>query len=282
MFGGLFGKRLSTAWEYSVDGVLWRLLPGADGLLVGEDRDLEKKSVSFFCLDAATGAVRWKNVQFPEQWWISMELIHNNVLILHEYAAPDMPDHKKLYGVDLATGAVLWLNEEAKLLFAHGDHLYTARDTFEERIFTEIRLLDGTVVRTVGAEEIREVQRSLPDAPAGAVEFPSVALPGELRDPLVGPALAVLTKDGAERALTEYIATDGYVVAAVCTASAPLEQDRTFQQRITVFDRTRNRIVFADEMNARLSMPVPDMFFRKGPFAYYIKEKSTLCAVHLK
>ncbi len=282
MFGGLLRKRRSTAWEYAVDGVLWRLLPAAEGFLLGEDRDLEQKTVSFFCLDDTTGSFRWKGLAFPEKWWISMEVLHRNVLILHEYAAPDMPDHKKLYAVDVSTGAALWSNDEAKFLFAHGEHIYAARETFEERIFTEIRLVDGVAVREIGAPELHELQRSLGREPAGRVVFPSIVRPGESVDPGLSEALSALRKNDAEETLTEYIETGSSIVAAWCSASPPAAPERSFRQRIGVYDRTRRRVEFEDEMNAKLSMPIPDMFFCKGSFAYYIKEKRTLCAVHLK
>jgi hypothetical protein len=282
LFSGLRGKRLTPAWEHTVRGVLWRLFPSAGGLLVGEDRDLEKKTVSFFCLDDRTGAVRWKDLTFPEPWWISMEALHAGTLILHEFAAPDMPDHKKIYAVDAATGRIAWSNDDVKFLFAHGEHVYAAKETFEERLFSEYRLADGAFVRGVESGEIREIQRAQGLAARDVVDFPQVPRPGEQGDPDLPQALAAAAMDAAEDGLIEFVPAAGHLVVAGCLPE-PRGGDGTqsFVQKLFVYDRARRRVVFDDVMHARLSMPVPDMLFRRDGIIYYIKERHSLRAVRL-
>lgn len=279
LFSGLLGKKLSAEWEFTVPGVIWRLLPAAEGILVGEDRDLEKKTVSFFCLDERTGTPLWKDLRFAEPWWISMEALHKETLILHEFAAPDMPDHKKIHAVGAATGKTLWSNDDAKFLFAHGDHMYAGRETFEERIFSEIRLKDGVAVREVSAPDLHAIQREVHEGFATEVRFPEVVRDGEPKEPDLAPFVGSASADGGQ---TEYIAESLHVAVAGCTPEPALNGGRTFRQQLVVFDRARGKVVYRDLMNAKLSMPVPDMFFLKRGFLYYIKEKRTLCAVRLE
>src|SRR5258707_14789953 len=107
-------KEVTVAWQYTTKGNLWRLFPSASGHIVLEDRNVERKEVSFACLDHQTGKVFWADVQFQERWWISIDSICSGVLFLHEYASPDMPDHKKIYAVDLSSGVLIWSNQAMK------------------------------------------------------------------------------------------------------------------------------------------------------------------------
>ncbi len=112
---GWKSKKLEPAWEYKTKGILWRLLPSRDGYIVLEDRDVETKTVSFACIRASSGEICWDDVQFDERWWVNVEAIHEDVVLFHEYATPDMPDHKKITVVDLNNGRTLWSNDENEI-----------------------------------------------------------------------------------------------------------------------------------------------------------------------
>src|SRR5512143_3768508 len=103
---------LGVAWEYSTTGVLWRLLPAKQGVFVLEDRKVEAKNVTFACIDMRTGAGRWKDVALDERWWVGIELVERDAVILHGYGAPDLPDHRGIYLLDLQSGALLWQHAE--------------------------------------------------------------------------------------------------------------------------------------------------------------------------
>src|SRR5450759_102613 len=103
-------KQLKPAWSYTTEGVLWRLLFSETNFIVGEDRDTEKKEVSFFCLNASNGDVLWKDISFAEPWWIGIEGIVHGKVFLHGFKKPDMPEHGRIIAVDLGTGRELWLS----------------------------------------------------------------------------------------------------------------------------------------------------------------------------
>src|SRR5689334_20968235 len=92
-------RRRKVEWSYSTKGYLWRLVPSENGLFVIEDRDVESRKVTFACLDRQTGTVLWQGLALSEQWWITVDRIHNDLLFLHEYASPDMPEQKKIYAI---------------------------------------------------------------------------------------------------------------------------------------------------------------------------------------
>src|ERR1041385_7071151 len=146
-----FGKRnnqVKVAWLFKAKGMIWRLLPTTDGYFVGEDRTLDNKKTTFFCIDQKSGEVRWQNVSFGEDWWISLEVIHDDIVFLHEYAVPSMPEHKKIFALSLPTGKLLWSNDTLKFEFVAGEHVYASRETFEARIFFELDVGTGAVLRS--------------------------------------------------------------------------------------------------------------------------------------
>jgi hypothetical protein len=191
-----------------------------------------------------------------------------------------MPDHKKIIALDAATGKVRWSNDDAKFLFAHGQMVYAAKETFEERVFSEYRLSDGSLVRSVDAAEIRGLQRSQAPEYAEIVDFPTTIVPAAENEPEVRDALRAARADGPN-SVVELITGGAALVLATCQQAEPPAEKPSFRQRITVYDRARGKITYDDTMHEQLSMPIPDMFFRRAGVLYYIKERRTLRAVNL-
>ena len=86
LFGFLKDQKLKPTWEYKVDGLIWRVIPAESGKIVGEVRNVTKKATSFFCLNQMTGEVFWEDLKFGERWWIGIEAIHKDVILLHGFA----------------------------------------------------------------------------------------------------------------------------------------------------------------------------------------------------
>ena len=84
-------ETIAPIWEFTARGIIWRLLLSENGFFVGEERNLESKTVSFFCLDQRSGSPLWNDRTFPEHWWISLEATHKNIVFIHEFVSPDMP-----------------------------------------------------------------------------------------------------------------------------------------------------------------------------------------------
>jgi hypothetical protein len=88
LFGFLKDQRLGATWTYKVDGVIWRVIPAESGKIVGEVRNVAKKTASFFCLNQMTGEVFWEDLKFDERWWIGIETIHEDIILLHGFSTP--------------------------------------------------------------------------------------------------------------------------------------------------------------------------------------------------
>ncbi len=265
-------SKLQSSWSYEADQIIWRLLPTANKL-IGESRNIETKQVSFFCLDAVTGKPLWQNLTFEEQWWVSIESVHQNILFFHEFATPDLPDHKRIRAVDLETSKLLWMNDEHQLMFSKGIYAYVSKVGFEQRFYYEVDLQNGSVVREVQAQEIRELQDSLEEKDE-ATTFPMAIQPGEQ---IVQGSLA---KSLQHAIYSEYIEAGDKLIVAYYEPDEQQGQVKTLVQRLIIADK-RGKLQYQETINTGVAYPMPDSFLCMGNFLYFIKNKKILVAVQL-
>ena len=272
---------IAPAWEFKTNGILWRLLPSVDGLFVGEDRDVDAKSVSLFCLDQRTGAVQWKDVQLKERWWISLEIVHENVVLACEFATPDMPDFKTIHALDLSTGKPLWQNDEARLLFAHGDCVYACKETYETRIFFEIDLNSGTMLRELDAQYIEVLRETIAANHAESMEFPVTLDLSSIEDSRLRQEIGKVTNRARVIGPAECIDKGDVLVLAYYNdiSTNPLQQ--VLRQELFLVDKGKARSMYRDVISSNSIKAVPDAFFSRENFIYYIKDKRILRAIDL-
>lgn len=274
----------SPAWTYSPGGVIWRILFSDSGRIFGESRDHEQKTVSFFCVDERTGAPAWEGKEFDEPWWIGMEAVQHDILLLHEFAKPDLPQHKRIKALDGGTGELLWKNEELSYWFGYRNTVYAYRDLFEKRVVVAVDLRTGEVKESFdeSAEELRQL-RSLArqEASSNGLVFPEMLVDDHI-DPSIG---ALLRRDLAGLRGTEgieYIHEQGYLAFNYHIPESGVAPDaRLFSNRLSVIDVEEGKRVFATVLAERVKAIIPDSFFARIPYLFFVKEQKTLTAVQL-
>lgn len=273
-------RRLRLTWEYSAKGRLWRLLPASADFFLGEDRNIQDKSVSFFCVNQTTGSVQWSDVQMEEPWWIGMESIHKNYLIVHEFASPSMPDHKKIHAIDIATGKPVWSNEDVRFLFGFEDSIYAARDLFESREYVELDLSTGEMRGSVDAGYINVLRETIVNDPAHPVHFPDLI--HTTTRPDIASKMAGISDSANADDAAELLDLGDKIVLSFHEQLESSGEQPLLRQHILVYDNERNDVLFQDIMNDRTKRPVPDSLFRIDNFLYYIAERQTLRALDLR
>ncbi len=270
-------KQLEASWEFSTNGILWRLIPSSDGYFVGEDRDVDAKTVSFFCLDRLTGAIHWQGLTFEEPWWMGIEDVHHGVILFHGYAAPDMPDHRMITAVGCASGRVLWSNRKLQFLLAHGDRVYGAEERRDGRSFFAMDLLDGTVVGEPGEEEIVRLRA---EAERVTVGLPDPVADSEVPEPIrrVLNRIAIGEEPASADALSD--AGDAFVVTCHARSGGTVETP-LFRQDLLVVSKHDGRVLYRDVLVEGAASVVPETFFFIGGMFYYIRERKTLKGLNL-
>jgi hypothetical protein len=280
----LFGRGHRTSikirWKYVAENCIWRIIISDNGYFVCEDRDKDKKNVSFFCLEQATGREIWKNLRFEEGWWIGIEAAYRNYVFFHEYATPDMPDHKKIHTFDLLTGKELWHNSEEKYLFAAEDSVFAAKDLFERRIFHELDITTGVVKKEVDADYIGKKRESIQE-PAVPAVFPSMIDPFYPPEGEVKNAIEKATSKAKNIVLVEFLEHKGlHIIGFYDNLSANPDIPK-LEQLLVVVDPQKDSVIFREIIASDVNAPIPDTFLCSGNSIFLVKNKKQLTALEI-
>jgi len=280
----LRSDRVRPEWTYTADGMLWRLFCVKEGRMVGECRDQERKTASFFCLDENSGLPLWKNLQLEETWWVGIEAVLGDTLILHTYAKPDMPQHRGIRAFHVATGAPLWRNDESTFWFGVEERLYAYRDLFEKRVGHEFDLKSGDLLRTFD-ESLQELNE-LRQRAAEIQDCEGLVLPQPFERESSGPEMQSLFDKalrGAEPAGGVDVVQEKDVVAFSYYVRSQKDRNEkpTFENYLCVFRVPGEALLFSEVINGNLAFPVPDTFFIRGSRLLFLKNQQSLVSLRL-
>lgn len=256
-------------WDFKSSGIIWRILPAGDRMIVGEERDAAAKSVSFFCVALDDGRVVWRGIRPAERWWSGIDAVHRGMLFLHEYPVPGMPDHRKIFAIDLETGAAVWENAELAFGFARDGALYASRDLFDRRQFFELDLRTGSLLREVPADSLAGLRSGSGPEWEMDVELPLAAgdAPDAIREAFPrGTAL----EPGETLRYGDTEIWNWYEVHPDGGAG------RKLREHLFVIDAPTGAILFRDIVCDGLSLPAGTTFFRAGERILYVRERTTL------
>ncbi|HWP83518.1 MAG TPA: DUF4905 domain-containing protein [Bacteroidota bacterium] len=269
---------LSPTWQYRPGGLIWRILFSEHSRIVGEVRDDEKKIASFFCIDEHSGSPLWEGVQLETPWWVGIESVQGEYVVLHGFAKPDMPEHRGIYVLDLHSGKERWKNAELTYWFAYRDKLYAYRDRFEKRIGYALSLDSGEVVEMFENEvEALQPLRKLAqeETEHSGFAFPELAA-ADMLPPRVKQLLQKEAKGRDVVGEIEFMEEGDFLIFNYYTSGG-----NALQNRIAVFERQKHHRVYSETLTTNAKAPIPDSFFVKDGSLFFIKDQQTLVAVTL-
>ena len=248
-------------------------------MLVGEERNIESKTASFFCVDHS--GTLWKGKNFGEQWWTGIETVHRGVLFLYGFATPDLPGRKGITAVDCATGEILWKNGDLTFIAAAGDKIYSSQEARDGPVVAEVDQRTGTPVREVGRGS--SAMQQVPRAADGLenVEYPQV-----LSEDDVSPLSALVRKFSAP-AVTECPVEYGehgpfLVIVYHRGKGSARDGGSPFAQMMDVVERTSGTVAMHVTLDPAVSMPALGSFLVHSGMLYFVRERKTLAAVRLR
>jgi hypothetical protein len=253
------------------------------GMLLGECRDPENKVASFFCLEMASGKVLWRDLRLDEPWWVGIEAVQKNVVLLHAFAKPDMPEHKGIRAFDVASGAQLWRNDDAAYWFGYGDRVIAYRDFFERRVGYEIDLQSGRLLKTHEGtlDELHELRRhAAEDLSHSEVMLPEIFV--EDSEPALAALIGKETKGKEISGRVEYICHQDVLMFNFHVQMRDrFGESPKLENNLIVYRLTNKKRVFAEVIGRDLAGYVPDSFFVKHPFVVFIKDRKILTALQV-
>ncbi|HTS00714.1 MAG TPA: DUF4905 domain-containing protein [Bacteroidota bacterium] len=276
----IFGrKRLGAAWEFESEGIIWRLIPVTGGKLAGEERNIETKTASFFCVNHS--GTLWRGKSYGEQWWTGIEAAHRGVLFLHGYATPDLPGRKGITAVDSATGEVLWKNSDVTFLSAAEGSVYASREGAAGKMVLALDLRTGIERMIVGRGD-----DALRSAPPGEEESVDVIFPQTLSTGSSGPDAAIAARvaaGAAEGFPVEYASGGAYVVVSCFRRQdRPHDAARPYRQELRVVELAGGATAHEATIDPAVAGPRFGAFLIMGETLLFVRGQKTLAAVPLR
>jgi hypothetical protein len=275
----IFGQRkLKPAWEFTVSALIWRVFFAPQGKIIGESRSQDTKTATFFCIDAKNGRPLWRDLRFDEPWWIGIETVHQNWLILHGFSRPDMPEHKGIRVVDINSGNIRWRNDDLTFWFIKNDKLYAYKYLFDKRIGYGFDIQTGTIVDEYidDLDILHAMRKEYParvDDPNTTVAFPYVYDEAQANQSL-RLCMDTLTHGKTLESWIEY-----FVRQEILIVSYYRKEQNEMQNIIVIYNMNRRSTIYESVLNNNLPAPSPDTFFIKDEYLYFIKNKNTLTAL---
>lgn len=276
--------QLGTDWAYNANGIVWRVHFASRGRIVGESRDRDKKVASFFCLDEQSGKPLWKDLRLEEPWWVGMEGVVSDVVLLHTYAKPDMPEHKGILAFDAESGAQRWRNGDMTFWFGSDDSVYAYRDFFQKRVGYEIDLHTGELRRTFDESlaELHALRRQALEQQASVEVILPEILDGSPEESSLLPIVNKTTKGKEIAGNVEFIKEPGFLLFNYHVRERnSAVGSPTYENHFFVYRFPQGARIFFDVIGLNLMAYAPDSFFIRRPRLYFIKDQRVLTAIRL-
>lgn len=272
--------KIQKLFTYTNNRQVWRILITELNSIVIEERDIILKKVFFSCIDKMEGRKIWHDQKFVNQdFWIGIETVYQDILLLHLFEKPDLPKHKQIVAVDLNSGEVLWSNSDLTFDSLSDGKILAYVQKFESRKFFELDFRTGEIINSLGENlaRINEIRNDEKDNLHELSHFPSALLDGDNYSELNQVLLKVIG-DTKYAGQIEFIEYENLFLFNYYEKN----HEASLTNRLCVLDRSSQKILLREALNSSSPAPVPDSFFIHGDILYFIKDKKELVAYLLK
>lgn len=264
--------------------VIWKILPTPGGILFGESRDPEGKTMSLFALRPGTGEKIFSGVQLDEPWWIALEMTVGEVAILHRFPKPDLPNAMGTVAVDTTNGAILWSNDQLRILC--GVEELAIAQQGDSLDWSNLLLIDarsGIRLEEIGEDPARVAGFQL--ACEGSAQWSGwingdELNEGDARFAEINGRLDVLGKE--RRGTIEFAEHGGYQIVAChrrSTRSATSMLSNLYDTELFVFDGERT--LYRETIMRDASGVGSEIFFILNGVLMFIRDRRTLVGINL-
>jgi hypothetical protein len=279
---GIFGPfktgKFAPKWTYSAKGVIWRILFSENWMIVGEDRNEEEKSVTYFCVDELSGRILWRGKKYGREWWSGIDAVDGNSVFIHGYASPEMPEHKGIIAVDIVSGKILWKNPDLRLLSVRGGIVVGVHDDFDRSFFYRLDQRTGAIL---DESTDRDAFGILPGLACdeSLFTFPETLIPG-------GNEYCKIIDEYIRReeliGSVEYLEHDDMLLFNYYIKnSGSTPEQIALDNCLNIISIANEKLLFSEMLDKNVAYPVPDAFFIHNDILFYIKNRSILTAVRL-
>ncbi|MBP1656293.1 MAG: hypothetical protein H6Q31_894 [Bacteroidetes bacterium] len=275
---------MKPAWTFAPGGAIWRVHPAVAGRIVGEERDLERRRVTFFALDFPSGAPVWKGLGVAEEWWTGIERVEGELLFIHGFVSPDLPMHRGITVVDIPGGAILWSKPLWTLDSVAGDRVTVLGDQRSGQGMMVVDARTGDLLEEMQSDpsSIGQDRSSHGDDPQWwqTVAFPGSASVEELSAHRVAAPLFTRWDAGKIVGEVEMLDRTPLLIAAAAVRRNGLRGE-TIEHALLIVNQSKAKVVHDVVLARNARGAVMDAFFVQEGMLVYVVEGHMLCAVRL-
>lgn len=278
--------KLKPEWVFNQKGNLWKFIFGGKNFIVGETRDIENKLLYLFVININTGKKLLSNFLFEDgNYWVSVEGANSNTIFLNRFENPELPYHKNIIALSIIDGKKLWENEDYQFFFSTEDKIFGIKQKFEKPEICEINIINGSVLKIFDENEypyLLELKKSSDiDLNSEFYDYPKSIS----QFPLEGNLNAILQKETSmAQGDIEYIIKNDKLFFNYYTYTKTDLKDITrkyYKNIFCIFDILTSEKIYQDTLNEKSGFNVPDNFFSKDSFVFYLREKKDLIALKI-
>lgn len=273
------GRKLKPAWTFRTDKKVWRLLPGS-GVLAAELRDTDSKISEYAGIEISSGSPLWQGLRLEDSWWVIMNRIFRDVLLLQQFVKPDMPTPGRIIAVDLFAGKVLWQNTELTYLNAAEDLIYAVRKSIQSEDIVALDYRTGTEKMIYRSDDPQVEELAFPP------QQDEFLLPGffeEFANDLPAGKAALLREAppaDAQNPTFIHSVSGKNIIGFYSRAGADEKGAPVFDSHLIVLDNKGNQI-FQDTADRKVYTTLGDFYFVTGSILIYARNSNEIVAVDL-
>ncbi|CUU02442.1 protein of unknown function (DUF4905) [Candidatus Thermokryptus mobilis] len=278
-------KKIKPMWVFKSykDYKIWKIFPTRHDKILCELRDLNKRVTSFVCLSIYNGNKIWEKSDFEEPWWIQIADVDDDIFFLCEFKRPDLPAQGKTYAVSSSSGEVLWKDDEFDFMFALDGRVYGVRNLIDSRFYFVVDARTGEILETYGDEKAEEINE-LRNEKIKSMEFIETSISFDEYHPDYETAKGLVdsfVNDGDPRFPPEVLVKENISLINYHIARGVKAGSERFKNVLKIVEINTGKLLYQDVLYDDLSFFIPDAFFCKDDFVFYVREQIELIAIKL-
>jgi hypothetical protein len=281
------GNKLNPEFTFSQKGNIWRMYFNNSGITAGETRDLYSKQAYLYSINYKSKKVYLKEFQLTEKWWFSIEGITDNHIIISHFVKPDTPEPVGIHVLDILTGKEIWRNDELIFLFASNEFVFGYKQLFESKIFYKLNAGTGEIMEEFREDvQIINILGEKSDYEEKQYEdysYPELFTPGD-EENLIKNYFSDDIKSLKLEGPLEYLQFNNFLIFNYHEKTGiDLKniEKQILSNVLKIIDLRKNKNIFNVTLNKETSSYVPDSFFVKDGYLFFIREKKELTSINL-
>jgi len=267
--------KLKKIKEYNSKKQIWRLLIADANKLLVEERDTDKKEVFFSLIEIGNGKVLWNNFQAEEKFWIGVETLYKEVIVMHKFGKPDMPMHKEILVYSLNNNQLIWKTDRYEYLFTYEDKIFCMQKGFSNNHYYALDYLTGDIIEDLENDVVKINELRLKcnsgESFAGYLYSNDFLTQSDLSEDeknLITDFVAGYEISGK----TEYLKYSSYIMFNFYSKN----KNGLLSNRFCIFDTIKKKAIVNQVLIESAKAYVPDSFFMKDNYLFVLKEKNTV------